>query len=54
MAAIAALILFVLAAFGVHWDGVDMVPLGLACVALHLLIGNWPLGTIQLTRRPGS
>lgn len=24
------------------------------CVALHLLLGNWPFGAISINRRPGS
>lgn len=46
MAAIIALVLFVLAAFGVHFGGVNIVDLGLAFLALALLIGNWPVGAI--------
>ena len=44
MAAIIALVLFVLAAFGVKFDAVNIVYLGAAFVALALLIGNWPIG----------
>lgn len=40
--AVAALVLFVLAAFGVGFDTVNIVALGLACLAAHLLIGAWP------------
>lgn len=51
MAALAALILFILAAFGIKFDSVNIVDLGLACLALALLIGNWPFGIITLGRR---
>lgn len=51
MFALIAAILFALAAFGVHWEHVEIVALGLCAVAIQLLIGNWPLGAIQLTRR---
>ena len=49
MFAIIALVLFVLAAFKVHFDAVEIVPLGLAFLALALLVGNWPIG--YFTRR---
>lgn len=51
MFALAALVLFALAAFGVRWESVDIMALGFVCVAVHLLIGTWPLGAIQLTRK---
>lgn len=54
MAALIGLILFVLAAFGVTFGKINIVDLGLACLALHLLVGLWPFGTITLTRRQGS
>lgn len=51
MAALVALVLFVLAAFGVNKFGsVSVVDLGLAFVALALLIGNWPFGVIVRNR----
>ena len=37
-----ALILFVLAAFGVLWPHVSLIPLGLACWAATSLIQGWP------------
>ena len=49
MAALIALVLFVLAAFGVKIDSVNIVDLGLAFLALALLLGNWPFG--YFTRR---
>lgn len=51
MFAIIAALLFILAAFNVHMGEVNLVALGLCAVAIHLLIGNWPLGTIQINRR---
>lgn len=53
MFAIVAALLFILAAFGVHMGDIDLVALGLCAVAIHLLIGNWPLGTLPL-RRPNQ
>lgn len=44
MPALIALILFALAAFGVKWESVGIVELGLAFLALHLIVGNWPFG----------
>lgn len=41
MFAIAAIVLFLLNAFGVKYDWV--LPVGLACVAAHLLVGTWPV-----------
>lgn len=52
MAPLAALILFILAALGVSlgpFGQLDLVAWGLACIALAMLIGNWPIGII---RRP--
>ncbi len=49
MAALLALICFVLALFDVDTGPVDVLVLGLVFVALHLLIGIWPLDRI---RRP--
>jgi hypothetical protein len=51
MFALIAVVLFVLAAFGVRFDEVDIVALGLACVAAHLLIGAWPFGATPPWRR---
>lgn len=42
MFALLALIAFVLALFRVAIENVDLVILGLAFVALHLLVGTWP------------
>lgn len=44
MAALIALVLFVLAAFGVKFEAVGIVELGLAFLALAILVGNWPVG----------
>jgi hypothetical protein len=44
VAALLALICFVLAMFGVKFDAVNIVYLGFAFLALGLLIGNWPIG----------
>ncbi len=49
MAALAALICFLLALFGVK-TAIDLTILGLAFVALHLLIGIWPLRGISFRR----
>lgn len=49
MAALLALICFVLALFSVKLGQIDPLVLGLVFVALHLLVGNWPLDRI---RRP--
>jgi hypothetical protein len=43
MFALIAIVLFVLAAFGVNFDTVNIVDIGLACVAAHLLFGSWPI-----------
>jgi hypothetical protein len=45
MFALAAVILFLLAAFGIKFDSVGIVELGLASLALHLLVGLWPFGS---------
>lgn len=50
MAAIAALICFILALLHAP-VGFDLIALGLAFVALHLLIGLWPLGGSPPWRR---
>ena len=47
MFALLALICFVLDVFKVHPSGVDLVSLGLAFVAAHLLFGGWLLGQWQ-------
>lgn len=49
MFALAALVCFLLALFGAH-VGIDLVVLGLAFLAAHLLLGAWPFGTVR--RRP--
>jgi Flp pilus assembly protein TadG len=51
MFALIAIILFALAAFGVHWSSVNIVDLGLAFLALALLAGNWPIGLIVSRRQ---
>jgi hypothetical protein len=52
MAPLAALICFILACLRVEpFDTVRMMPLGLAFVALALLIGNWPVGVIIARRQ---
>jgi hypothetical protein len=43
MFALLALVCFVLAAFGVSFGVVDLLALGLAFVAAHLILGLWPL-----------
>lgn len=40
MFALAALVLFILAAFGVRFDAVNIVYLAAACIAAHLLLGS--------------
>lgn len=44
MLALIALVLFVLAAFGVSFDAFNLVWMGLAFLAAAFLFGNWPLG----------
>jgi len=44
MAALLALICFVVALFGGSLRTIHLVTLGLAFVALHLLVGAWPFG----------
>lgn len=41
MLALAALISFILALFNVHIGDLDLVTLGLAFIAAHLLLGGW-------------
>lgn len=50
IAALVALVLFVLRAFGVQWESVDILALGLAFLALAMLLGALPLPTINLRR----
>lgn len=50
MFAIIAALLFILAAFGVALGTVNLVALGLCAVAIHLLIGTWPLSS-KIVRR---
>lgn len=52
MFAFLALLCFLLALFGAHLGSLDLVILGLAFVALALLVGNWPVGI--LTTRYGN
>jgi len=42
-----ALLCFLLALFGVHLGGLDLVVLGLAFVALALMFGTWPMGYVN-------
>lgn len=51
MFAIIAAMLFILAAFGVQLGTVNLLALGLCSLAIHLLVGNWPLGAIRLSRK---
>jgi hypothetical protein len=44
MLAAIALVIFVLAAFKVRIESVNLVDLGLAFLAAALLFGNWPMG----------
>ncbi len=44
MFALIALVLFALAAFGVKFEAVGIVELGLAFLAAAILVGNWPIG----------
>jgi hypothetical protein len=46
MFALIAVILFLLAAFGVKFDEIDITLLGLASLALHMLVGAWPFGSV--------
>jgi len=44
MFAVAALVSFLLSLFGAKVGSLNLVTLGLAFIALHLLVGMWPLG----------
>lgn len=50
MFALAAVILFVLAAFGVKFDSVDIVDIGLACFAAHFLLDFRPWSGVNFNR----
>lgn len=52
MFALLALICFVLVVFGVT-ASFSILALGLAFVALHLLVGAWPFGPWTWRRPPG-
>lgn len=47
MAALIALIVFVLAAFGVAIGSVNLIAVGLAFLTLHFIIGGWPFGVLR-------
>jgi hypothetical protein len=49
MFALLALVCFVLVTFHVHVP-IDLLALGLAFVAAHLLLGAWPVNGISLRR----
>lgn len=51
MFAIAALVLFILAALNTHLGELNVAALGLAALTCHFVVGPWPLGSIQITRR---
>lgn len=51
MFAIIAALLFILAAFRVDMEAFELVPMGLCSLAIHLLVGAWPFGSIKLVRR---
>lgn len=51
MFAVIAALIFILAAFGVGMGGINLVALGLCSLAIHLLVGAWPFGTIHIGRR---
>jgi hypothetical protein len=46
MLALIAFVCFLLAAFGVDVGKIELIPTGLAFIALALLFGNWPMGLI--------
>lgn len=50
IAALVALVLFVLRAFGVQWESVDILALGLAFLALAFVLGALPLPAINFRR----
>ncbi len=50
MFALIAAILFALAAFGVKWEAVDIVALGLVFLSVHMLVGLWPFGTLRVSK----
>jgi hypothetical protein len=51
MFAVLALITFLLALFGVHIGAINLVTLGLAFLAAHMIWDPFPLTGIQLHRR---
>jgi hypothetical protein len=50
MAALGALICFILALLGAKIGNLDLVVFGLVFVALHLLIGSWPFSGLPWRR----
>lgn len=50
MAALIAMVLFVLAAFGIKFEAFGIVEMGLAFLALALIVGNWPFGGFSIRR----
>ncbi len=50
MFALLAAIVFAVKVFGGSIGSLDLLALGLCFVAIHLLIGMWPFGTIKLRR----
>lgn len=51
MFALLAVITFALALFGVVLGALNLVVLGLLFVAVHLLVGMWPFGSLTVFRR---
>ena len=55
LAALIAMVLFVLRAFGVTWDEVEILALGLAFLALAVVLGALPLPALPLRiKREGN
>jgi hypothetical protein len=50
VSAVIAVVLFCLKAFGVEWESVDILALGLAFLALAVVLGALPFPAIQFNR----
>jgi hypothetical protein len=46
MFALLALLCFLVALFGGHVGGIDLVLLGFVFIAAAMLVGNWPVDTV--------
>jgi hypothetical protein len=50
MAALLALLCFVLDTFHAKLANINLVSLGLAFMALHFIVGLWPIGTVSVKK----